>query len=249
MQLAWLGFGVFFGVSLAVGVRVLARAWRTERAPELLIGLALLGILPLGFGLQTLALALIRHPAAEALATGGAGALAIGLWAQLAFNWLVFRRGSSIAAIVTGVLSVAVGVQLLAQPLHGSFLEAAQNLKMGAPRSALQVAALGWGAVEALVYWARLRRRRRLDLADPGVLNRFLLCGLSTGSACLGGAIGLAHSLATGRSPSESPALLATLCASGGAAALTAWLAFDPPRGYLRWLATFARSEGTQSGA
>ena len=44
MQLVWIGFAAFFVVSLGVGARLLALARRTRQAPELLIGLAVLGI-------------------------------------------------------------------------------------------------------------------------------------------------------------------------------------------------------------
>src|SRR5262245_56617561 len=87
MDWVWLGFGAFFVASLVVGVRLLALAARTRRAPELLIGLGVLGIGPVGFGFQVLALFVGDPDAAEALSAIGAAAVAIGLWAKLLFNW------------------------------------------------------------------------------------------------------------------------------------------------------------------
>ena len=237
LQLVWLGFGAFFVTSLAVGLRLVALWWRTRRAPELLIGLGVLGIGPVGFGLQACAVALWRYPQAEALATAGAAAGAVGLWAKLVFNWSVYRRGSRFAAVALFLLCAGVAAQLLVQPFLGSFLDAARDLEMTALRGGLQVLALGWGAAEALLYWVRMRRRLRLGLADPVVTNRFLLWGLSAAAAGLGTAIGVGYLLATGISPLESPEILASSSAHGFVAAVGMWLAFVPPRPYVRLVA------------
>lgn len=237
MQLVWVGFAAFFCVSLSVGARLLWLGIRRSEMPALLIGVGVLGIGPVGFGLQACALALSKSAAAEGLASAGAAALALGVWAKLLFNWTVYRPGSRIALAFTSLLAAAVAAQLLAQPLGGSFLEAAQNITMAAARGALQVAALGWGAAEALLYWGRMRRRERLGLADPVLTNRFLLWGVSAGSAALGTAIGVVHSLVTGVASLESPPILASASAHGLVAAVGMWLAFIPPRAYLRWVA------------
>ena len=46
-----LGFGCFFLVSLAVGLRLVLQWRRTRQLPELLIGIGVLGIGPVGFAL------------------------------------------------------------------------------------------------------------------------------------------------------------------------------------------------------
>ena len=237
MALVWVGFGVFFVAALTVGLRLVALAARTRRAPELLIGLAVLGIGPVGFGLQTGA-GLIDDPAAaETLAAVGAAALAIGVWAKLTFNWLVYRRDSRIATIATGLLAIGIGVQLLAQPMLGSFLAAARNVPLSSVRNVIQVVALGWGASEAIAYWVRLRKRARIGLADPVLANRFLMWGVSAAAAGLGSAVGVVASLVTGAAIQEMPAILVSSSAHGLVAAIGMWLAFVPPRAYVDWLA------------
>ena len=129
---------------------------------------------------------------------------------QAALQWLVYRSASRVAAVATGLLALAVGAQLLAQPMLGSFLAAARNVPLSSARNIIQVIALGWGASEAFAYWARLRKRERLGLADPVLANRFLMWGVSAAAAGLGTAIGVAASLATGRSVLELPAVLAS---------------------------------------
>jgi hypothetical protein len=228
---------LFFAVSLTVGVRLLALAARSRQAPELLIGLGVLGIGPVGFGLQTVAGRVGDYALAEQLATAGAVAVAVGIWAKLAFNWLVYRRGSRAALAVMLTLGAAVAAQLLAQPLVGSFLEADRHVGLAAARGALQAAALGWGSLEAFAYWIQLRRRARLGLSEPVLVNRFVLWAISAGAAALGTAIGVAASVVTGRPIQQIPAVLASASAFGLVAALGMWLAFAPPRVYARWIA------------
>lgn len=236
MPLVWLGFATFFVAALSVGLRLLALAARTRRAPELLIGLAVLGIGPVGFGLQTVAGRVADPALAEPLATAAAAALALGVWAKLAFNWLVYRPESRVALATMLALGVAVAAHLLAQPLLGSFLDAARDPRLVGARGALQASALGWGSLEALGCWVRLRRRARIGLADPVLVNRFLMWGIAAGAAAQGTAIGVVTSLASGASALESPAILVSSSAHGFVAALGMWLAFTPPGVYLRWL-------------
>jgi len=237
MQLVWIGFAAFFVVSLGVGARLLALARRTRQAPELLIGLAVLGIGPVGFGLQTVASLPRAADFAEALAATGAAALALGIWAKLIFNWLVYRRRSSVALAFMLLLALAVAAHLLAQPLRGSFLDASRDIALGSARGALQALALGWGAGEAFAYWGSLRRRARLGLADPVLVNRFLMWAVSASAAALGTVIGVGASLATGKDMFALPAVLASSSAHGFVAALGMWLAFAPPRAYVAWIA------------
>jgi hypothetical protein len=237
MQLVWAGFAAFFVVSLVVGVRLLALASRTGRAPELLVGLAVLGIGPVGFGLQAVASLPQAADFAEVLAATSAAAVALGIWAKLIFNWLVYRRGSRVALAVTLLTSLAVAAHLLAQPLRGSFLDASRDIALGSVRGAMQALALAWGAGEAFAYWGSLRRRARLGLADPVLVNRFLMWAISASAAGLGTVIGVGASLATGEAMLALPAVLASSSAFGLVAAVGMWLAFAPPRAYVAWIA------------
>ena len=66
--LRWIGFGAFFVSSLAIGIRLLQLARRTAQIPELLIGISVLCIGPIGCGLSMLALA-FRGPSTVLSAT------------------------------------------------------------------------------------------------------------------------------------------------------------------------------------
>jgi hypothetical protein len=48
----WVGFAAFFVASLTAGVRLVMLWRRTRELPELLIGIGVLGIGPVGYGLS-----------------------------------------------------------------------------------------------------------------------------------------------------------------------------------------------------
>jgi len=245
--LALPGFLAFFVVALAVGVRLLGLAARTRQLPELLMGVGVLGIGPLGFGGMVLALALDgRAPGAARVAAGAATlAVSLGVAAKYLFDWRIYRpdrRGAAVAAAL-GIAGVAASYGLEA---HASgFAPAAwRGAGWHLLRQALQVGCLLWGAGEAFVYWGKMRRRQALGLAEPLVTNRFLLWGVGAGAAGIGSAIGTGVQLVTGGAPLDMPWL--TLCSSfhGMVAAVALWLAFLPPLAYRRWIARSAAASG-----
>jgi hypothetical protein len=241
--LALPGFLAFFVVALVVGVRLVLLAGRTRQLPELLMGVGVLGIGPLGFGGLVAALELDArglsgaHPAA-ALASL---AMSLGIAAKYVFNWRIYRSTSRLAALAALGGVAAVSATLV---LEGAATGFSPRAWMGPGwhwlRQVLQVGCLLWGACEALRYGALMRRRQRLGLADPLVTNRFLLWGVGAGAAGLGSAIGTAVQIATGQSALDLPWLTLSSSLHGLVAAVALWLAFVPPAAYRRWIAARA---------
>ena len=236
--LSAVGFGVFFLASLAIGLRLVAAATRTRHSPELLIGIGILGIGPLGMGCMLAAAMLdnfqfevARVPTAVALLAISAGSVA-----SCIFNWRVFRPDSSAArawvfaaALIYGIaFGLELGTTGFAEPLHLG--------PGGTLTSALCTANLLWGAVESLRYYALMRRRLRLGLADPLVTNRFLLWGLGIGAAGVGSLISVSVQVVSGFSMSEIPALTLSNSMFGLASAVLMWIAFVPPAAWRRYI-------------
>lgn len=231
------GFLAFFFASLAVGIRLVALAWRTRELPELLIGIGVLGIGPVGFGLMMVGTVFgTDDPGLRTLffAIGSAASLT-GILAKCLFNWRVYHPASQLVRVVAG----AIALGLIGLFLHQLFVTGFADERSGIPsaasltRSGLQVGCLFWGSVEALRYWLLMRKRQAIGLADPVVTNRFLLWSIGAGSAGIGTAIGTIAGIVLARPSLEIPWVVASSSAHGFVAAVAMSLAFLPPAAYL----------------
>ena len=230
---------ILFGViSTWVGLRLVLLWWSTRQLPELLIGVGVLGIGPLGFGASAAAgiLATGAPGLAHGLALWGAFAASAGIAAKFVFNWRVYHPSEAWAARIAFTGIGVVAVVLAASVFVGGVEHGLELPRWYLTRGVFQAGCLLWGAVEAILYWDKMRRRERLGLADPTVTNRFLLWGIAAGAAGLGTAVGVTFQLATGIPSAEVPALLLSSSLHGLVAAIAMWLAFVPPRAYTLWI-------------
>lgn len=226
------GFGAFFLVALLVGIRLLLLWRETRQLPELLIGLAVLGIGPVGFSVTVVSQLLAgSSPSASTLCYGLAQlAMSAGALAKLVFTWKVYHPHSRVArgAVLAG------GLVLLA--VYAEMAWRGFPVKAPGLRHLPLVTALLWGAIEALRYRARMRRRARLGLGDPVVENRFLVWGIGAAAAGIGSVLSVVAGTLYGAEALVDPGLLLLLSLHGMVAALCMWLAFLPPQAYLRRL-------------
>src|SRR5262249_39071894 len=94
------------------------------------------------------------------------------------------------------------------------------------------VAAYAWAAFEPLRYHALLRRRAAMGIGDPLVANRMLLWGVGRlASGCVAGVHLVAQLLGAYELPESLVGVVSLLVLVTAAAE---WLAFFPPRAYLR---------------
>jgi hypothetical protein len=232
------GLILFAVVSTWVGLRLVLLWWSTRQLPELLIGVGVLGIGPLGFGASAAAgfLATSSPGLAHGLALWGAFAATAGIASKFLFNWRVYHPSEAWAARVANTGMAVVAVTLVASIFVGGVEDGMEIPRWYLTRGIFQAGCLLWGASEAILYWDKMRRRERLGLADPTVTNRFLLWGIAAGAAGLGTSIGVTFQMATGIASAEVPALLLSSSLHGLVAAIAMWLAFVPPNAYTRWI-------------
>jgi len=237
--LALPGFLAFFFVSLWVGVRMLAQWGRTRALPELLLGLGVLGIGPVGFGLVMLAAVAGAHQPDAPSLLAGLSALAVGggAAAKAIFNWKIYHPSSRAAAAIA-FASVALLVVAIVGDARSTGFAPAAWMQPGwiLVRQGVQVGVLLWGSCEALRWWLRMRRRLRIGIADPLVANRFLLWGIGAGMAGSGSLIGMLVGLAYGQPMNELPLLTLVLSICGLVAAVALWLAFAAPEWWKLWI-------------
>lgn len=239
---ALLGTAAFVGVGALVGARVLRMAWRTRQLPETCIGGSLFLFAAVGQPLVVTSRALgaafgyEARAAAVALALAAIVASIVGL---CVFTRLVFRPDSRLAAtgvVALGLLAASSGVVVVISiPEVPGSVTAGMRLGISA-LSLVFCAGMAWTAAEALRYHARLRRRLAIGLADPVVVNRFLLWGSGCAIACLS-SLGMIACVSAGMDVAVHPATLLMTAASGLVIAVCWYLTFLPPARYQRWLA------------
>jgi hypothetical protein len=235
--LVWVGFVAFFVVALVVGVRVLLLARRTRQLPELLMGIGVLGIGPVGFGLMVFARRFEDDPNLHMLTLGTAlFAVSAGAFAKFVFNWRVYHPDSGFARGVALAAGAGLFGTFVWSGLAYGFVSDDPLVPVSLSRSVLQIGCLLWGAAESLNYWTRMRLRVRLGLADPVVCNRFLMWAIGAFAAGWGTAVGLVGQIITGASTAEAGWVMASSSLHGLVAAIAIALAFVPPKAYVRYI-------------
>jgi len=224
--------------SLVIGIRLLLLWRRTRRLPELMIACGILGIGPIGFAFtiagtssgETLpGLASVCLAAALLSTSGGAFAAAI-------FNWRVFHPDAHALRVLIGALALGFVGAFLWEAIATGFADVTAGAAGFRLYSVLSTSILLWGAAESLRYFAMMRRRAKIGLADPLVTNRFLLWGLGIGAAGVGSAISVVAQVVTGQHMLAVPWVMVSNSLHGLTAAVLMWVAFIPPGFYRRFV-------------
>jgi hypothetical protein len=185
---AFLPLVAFILVAGSVGVRLLT-LWRTTREkPEGLLGLGLLLMSCVAMPLATIGRlpATAGEPVGKLFFAAGIFAVASGVLLIVSFTREVFRPRSVLATVGLGAASVLVTLAagwMSWANYTGANLE--EIVVLMRPGSLCLMAVLGlcflWSSTESFAYYAPMRRRMALGLADPVVANRFVLWGLAAG--------------------------------------------------------------------
>jgi hypothetical protein len=231
-------------ISMAIGVRLALLSRRTGARPELYLGVGLFLSGGVGYGLvigSAIASARLGAEAGAVHVVGLAG-LAIhhvGAAFSLAFVVKVFRPTERWALALAAALAGVLAVSWLGLAAGGGMPRPGAGATWYWVGFAVMATYPFWITIESLHYWALMRRRRTLGLADPLVTSRFalfatasLLAAAAIWTAALPGLLGLA--------PAEqmrlAPLTLSATATFGVGAVLAYWLAFFPPGWYARRL-------------
>lgn len=179
----------------------------------------------------------IRVVAATALLLPGA--------TVVLFTWYVFRRSSTWARVLAWSLaatSVAAHVAStwLAAPLG---LESALSMEPGASFywlvTGARASGFAWACVEAGLYYRNAKKRVALGLAQPLVVNRFLLWAIWSGAATCMVLLRIVSAFLvdpTSANPTTPLPVLLSMFAAGLTCAGAIWLTFAPPEFYRRFV-------------
>lgn len=240
----------FVLASLAVSVRLLLLARRTRCRPELYLGLGVLGTAVLGYGVL-IAGAIARGPdgmvtdalAPRALQAAGQALHDAGVSMVVLFVLTVFRPHEPWARWLAMALIASLWVGQLGWEAQNRFRDGGRGDAFWWLRYAVIWSYPLWTMVESWRWYAIMRRRAGIGVADPVVANRFLLWGM--------GALGTALATWTSSLPfllAGSPAVLlawtplihVATALFGVATVAIYYLTFFPPRAYRRWIARAA---------
>jgi len=238
---------VYLAAAFVLSGHLLNRARRSRDLAPLLLGLQLLFAMGFGYllcGAGTALALLAKDPSprlvAALLGTGNAATM-VGLAAALLFEWRVFWPAERWPLALGGAFLAAMAVGWLGSAATGAFDTGTYRNAWFLLLNGGMLAANLWVGIEPLVYHAKLRRRIRLGLAEPLIVDRFLLWGLGSLARAALIVMGPLSEWAMLGLEGEarltfSAAGMALASALGLATSVAYWLTFNPTSAYVRWV-------------
>jgi hypothetical protein len=226
---------------MVLGVRLVRLSRRNAARPELLLGSALFCMGGVGYGLL-ITMAFSRGWFGESglawitnVSLLGKAIHDFGVLCMIGFVVTVFRPTETWARALAGTLAAALIVGYAGHALSDGF----RDVRPSTPWYWLGFATIGtlplWNATEAFLYHDQMKRRAALGLADPMVVNRFLLWGIASIFSALAVwtvSIPSMSQVEVDRQMALAPFTLSLTAVWGNGAIGSYWLAFFPPAWY-----------------
>jgi hypothetical protein len=239
--------------SWVFALRLLNLVRGTWSIPEASAAIGYLFIAGIGYPLVAVGIGAwqsLGDATAMSLQIGGIVLLRIGLAGIFVFTWQTFRaeaRWARAYTVLAALMLAAITANDIAEIASAASYEAAVALA-GTGTAAVLSVALGaltfvWPAAESLRYYAKLRRRQVLGLANPVVVNRFLLWGIACTSSVIIAGVNVAATLAGQNILEYQPAMILS-ATIGIVNTVLLTLAFIPPASYLRVVRRRAEAHG-----
>jgi hypothetical protein len=240
-----LSTAAFILAGVVVGARLLRLAARTRELPDFVVGLAVFESAGVAYPLILLsslgAAGSLSFEVTKVVSALSTFAVALGWTCVYLFTQRVFRPGEKWAIALAcggaGIMwyGVVAGARfVLAAPDLATLASTSEN-----PTIWIQVGGFlvfTWTALEGLRCWEQARRRRALGLADPLVVNRFLLWSLFGATALLCIVPSLAMTVAGVEGAVASPTSRWCVAVGGFGGAVALQLGFLPPARYRAWI-------------
>lgn len=162
---------------------LLVRGLRERELPPILLGLNLLFAMGLGYVLLSIGVVATElgdgtpPPWVGPLIAGGYATTIAGLIAALVFTYRVFRPGQPLALAFVSITSFGMWLGWFITGQSGGFAHPSFRGTGITLLLACMLATNFWVASEPLAYYRSMRRRMRIGLAEPIVVERFLLWG------------------------------------------------------------------------
>jgi hypothetical protein len=228
-------YAVFTGIT---GTRLLLLASRTRGLPEATLGISYIVGGMLGWAAVLVGGGIIdRAPLLGRVLNGvglfcfSGGTLTIAL-----FCWRVFAPTSAWAKAFFLFLSATLLVDWVHNIVFLGTPFPPTDTFWYWPGALGRMVILGWRPFAALPYYARLKKRLALGLADPVATNRVFLWGIAGALTFISSLFVLWVTLAgVWTRPERAPAAMVTVFLATSDSLLS-WLAFVPPKRYVAWI-------------
>jgi hypothetical protein len=233
---------LFSAMAGVIGIRLVALSRETGQRPERLLGLGLQLTACWGYGVMIASMVVrqrldaLEHPLGIAVTGAGWVLHNVGVLCMLGFVLSVFRPTEKWARVLAGAMAALLWIGWALFALGGGLVDMT-------PRGAYWVAFATtgsypiWTSIESFRYWGLMRRRQKLGLADPLLVDRFRVWGVA--SLCAAAAIWSTNvpswaGVPFGTSEANTITTVSMLVTSlfGTLTVCGYWLTFFPPRWY-----------------
>ncbi len=233
---AGISYALAFVIATWVGLHLLRMAARTHKAPELGIGLT---VFTLGFGTAgmlggELLAAGGRILLGQLLATSGLLLVAIGTIGLYVGTRYVYRPESPWGAAAVALGSTLMIGAFLARLAEGGVPTPWDPTPANACFLFGRFAVYSWAAIESYRYFAMLRRRLAIGIADPVVMLQILFWAIAATGIAVSVSTVAVGTFALGVRPATWPAGVGLVAFVSITSASSIWCAFLPPAWFRR---------------
>jgi hypothetical protein len=233
---AGISYALSFVIATWVGLHLLRMATRTRKAPELGIGLT---VFTLGFGTAgmlggELVAAGGRIILGQLLAIGGLLLVATGTIGLYLAMRQVYRPGSAWATAGVALGSILMIGAFVARLVEGGVPTPWDPTPANACFLLGRFAVYAWAAIESYHYFALLRRRLAIGIADPVVMLQILFWAIAATGIALSVSTITVGTFALGVRPATWPAGVGVVAFLSITSASAIWCAFMPPSWFPR---------------
>ena len=172
--------GVLAGLACFIaGGRLVRLSWRSQKSPELLLGISLL-LWGLAYVCWQIPIATIGQPLTQPLFFAARVFTDAATIVFASFTWIVFRSQARWAKALVFAIAIGVLAGVVGSGAVGDWegVQPTSNPWWWVDWAAGFVS-MSWVGIEGFIHYLDARERVRLGLCDPLVCNRYLLWGIT----------------------------------------------------------------------